>query len=82
MVKIEVHKKPEKEPIKFPKLMVGKITGIIYLATSTQFNMDEWLVNTIALTTQPSGNPIGHKATYPAKNLEDFDGSITLRNEE
>lgn len=82
MVVAEIIKPVEKKSLNFPKLMVGKRTGTIYLALSQDYTNYGLKVNTIVIAPSAGSQQIGYNDEHLANLLEDFNGSITLRNEE
>lgn len=60
----------------FPKLMVGKNTGTIYLAIKAIRTR----VQTVVLKSVGFADPVGTIKEYDIENLKDFNSEITLRN--
>lgn len=82
MVKIEIDENPIKSEVPFPKLMRGKNTNAIYLATKKWYDFHEWRVEVVVIVESKESNKMGSRTNYPIHMLTDFDGSITIRNEE
>lgn len=64
----------------FPKLMKGKNTGTIYLATESIATMYGMEYRTIVLDPKTQDQKVGEVNRYLLNLLEDFDGEVTLRN--
>lgn len=71
--------KKNKYEFEFPKLMLGRKTGTIYLARASLADGKE--VQTVVLVpAADSAQKIGEMAVYLKELLEDFNGEIIMSN--